>query len=84
MPRKKLPSEKSVAVIFNLPPKVRNALNKKVKSGRRSRFVVELLAERLGVELEMKTPHRKQKGRKSAVVSSSQKKKSIFGKLFSK
>ncbi|MCK5472088.1 hypothetical protein KAI54_02785 [Candidatus Gracilibacteria bacterium] len=70
MPRKKDPSERKVAMIFNLPPQVRNALFRKVKSGNRSKFVTKLLAEKLGVETEEK------------IIP--QKKKSVFGKLFRK
>ena len=70
MPRKKDPSERNVAVIFNLPPQVRNALLRKVKAGNRSKFVTKLLAEKLGVELAGKTIP--------------QKKKSVFHKLFRK
>ena len=70
MPRKKNPSEKKVAVIFNLPPQIRSTLLRKVKAGDRSKFVAQLLAEKLGVEMKEKTIP--------------QKKKSVLHKLFRK
>ncbi|MBU1089651.1 hypothetical protein KKF38_02570 [Patescibacteria group bacterium] len=73
MPRKKDPSEKNVAVIFNLPPQIRNALLQKVKAGNRSKFVAKLLAEKLGIKAE--------ETEEKAVP---QKKKSVFHRLFRK
>ncbi len=78
MSRKKDPSEKNVAMIFNIPPQVRNALLKKVKAGNRSKFIAELLAEKFGIEAKQKT------GQKTEQKTIPQKKKSVFHKLFRK
>jgi len=72
MPPKKNPSEKKVAVIFNLPPKLRDALNKKVPAGSRSKFVVELIAR----ELKVATP--------KLPLKTKTKQKCIFSRFFSK
>jgi len=67
---KKISSDKNIAVIFNLPPQVRAALNSKVPAGDRSHFVATLIAEKLGIA----TPQ----------SSMRLKKKSIFRRLFKK
>jgi hypothetical protein len=48
MPPKKKSSEKKVAAIFSLPPKLRNELNRKIPAGYRSKFVAELIAREFG------------------------------------
>ena len=73
MSQRKSPSKKNVAVIFNLPPQIRSALFRKVKAGSRSKFVAQLLAEKLGVATEETT--------EKAIP---QKKKGVLGRLFRK
>jgi hypothetical protein len=73
MPPKKKSSEKKVAAIFSLPPKLRDELNRKIPAGYRSKFVAELIAREFG-----KSPAA---ASVSAVVPAKQ---NLFRRLFKK
>ena len=51
MPKKttKKTNKKNIAVIFNLPPAIRSALQKKVPAGNRSEFISDLIAKELKI-----------------------------------
>jgi len=77
-------SDKSVAVIFTLPAKVKSTLDRKIKSGGRSRFVAELIAKELGVVSLVSKKKIATKSKKNMVkkTTTPKKKKKLFGGIF--